>query len=107
MDKKASSLPGYPVRLLRQQHARRMRNLRDPDWTGPKPDGFDRMKHMLLRDKHFPAMHPLMTTSEYIDQFQRINHHTRPSSMLQFTHRAGLPASYDASEPLFTEGVLL
>ena len=91
MTKKASQLPGYKLRLLRQQLARRKANLLDPQWKGPQPDGWDVLKHRVLRDQHFPQWDASMTTAGYIDQFQRINHHTRPSSVLTFTHSAGVP----------------
>ena len=93
---KDSSLPGYPLTLLKQRQARRARNLLDPNWPGPNGGPGDFAKG-LLGPKVFPTMHPLMTTAEYIDKFQRINHHTRPSSSLTFNHAFGPAPMLDPS----------
>jgi hypothetical protein len=103
--RKDSSSPQYPLILLKQRLARRARNLLDPNWTGPNGGAGDFAKG-LLKDKHYPQWHALMTTAAYVAQFQGINHHTRPSSTLTFTHRDGLAPMLDASYPEVTEETL-
>ena len=96
MTTKASSLPGYPVRLLRQRMARRAANLLDPRFA----------------DKTlYPAFVPGMSTAKYIEHFQWANLHSardnQPAGVpwiqpLQFTCRPGPAPMLD---PLFVETV--
>jgi hypothetical protein len=83
MTTKASQLPGYKLRLLRQQMARRKANLLDPKWgEGEKA-------------RCFPKWNPSMTTAEYIRRYQNANQTNKnfdPSvGRLQFVHSDGVP----------------
>lgn len=82
--KKASQLPSYKLRLLRQQLARRKANLLDPNWGEAEAR------------KRFPIWYPGMSTQAYIDRFQEANTGTLhfPGAAvvgrLTFTHRPGM-----------------
>lgn len=84
------------VANLKRRMARRARSLLDPK-------AFD-------TTRKFPFWHPAMTTERYILMYQNANATARgvdtSVGRLTFTHRPGVPAAYDASEPLVTEGVL-
>jgi len=111
MTKKPSQLPGYRLRLLRQQLARRKANLLDPNWgDGRLPGVNTKLGTSAISGgyagKRFPVFYPGMSTAAYIEAFQRINHHTRPSTTLPFTHRAGPAPMLDPSYPEVVEEVL-
>lgn len=76
--RKASALPGYRLRLLRQQLARRAANLLDPKWH----EG----------GRRFPIFDPGMSTGQYIALFQDMTAVDSPSPRLLFDHRRGVPA---------------
>jgi hypothetical protein len=84
MTKKDSQLPGYKLRLLRQQMARRRANLLDPKWGKGETD------------RRFPQWNPSMSTAEYITRYQYANQNTNgfdPSvGRLQFVHAPGVPS---------------
>lgn len=83
------------MKNLKARMAYRAKLLLDPNWEGPRV-ARDDAHHHITTPRYFPDWHPGMTTETYIELFQQVNHHTRPSSKLTFSHRPGVPAQEEA-----------
>lgn len=113
MTKKASQLPGYQLRLLRQRLARRKAHLLDPNWLehsqGPHTDQCALAQR---KPREFPPFAPGMTTGQYISTYQTMQRERWGVPIgeyppLTFSHRVGVPAPVlDPSQPEVIEEVL-
>ena len=98
--KNASSQPGYKLRLLRQQLARRKANLLDPNWFPRYEDD----------KRRFPRFYPGMRTAAYIGLYQDLTAvargHGTGYPRLTFSHRMGPAPMLDPMVPEVIEEVL-